>query len=561
MELKEYIIPLRKWWWLILSATLVATLASFLVARQQPDIFRARTTLTIGRAIDNPNPTGTEFWLTQQLAQTYAEIASREPVRTATMEALGLTWLPEILVRAVPETQLIEITVNDTSPERAQAVANESARQLILQSPTSTEQEEQSRQAFINEQLDGLETRIIETQDEIAHNQEELAGVFSARQVSDLQSQIAGLQAKLTTLQTNYATMLSNTQQGAINTLTIIEPAALPQIPIGPRTMTTVIVAAAIGFTFATGAAYLLEYLDDSVKSPDTVTKVTGMATLAGIARINEDDDGGKLIALSHPRSPTTEAYRVLRTGIQYSMVDNPNQIRLLVTSPSPSEGKSLTVANLSVVMAQAGNNVLVIDADLRRPVQHKLFRLPQRGGLTTLLLEANLDPNSDQTLKALRRVIQQTSVEGLHILTSGPIPPNPSEMLGSAKMEVALQTLEEHYDYVIIDSPPVLAVTDATVLSRLSDSVLLVVDSSKSRGTQLSQAAEQLSASNAHIIGVVLNRLSPRSKGYYSYYYYRHSYYLEDQEEEPSITTPTNGKSTSRWRRQKAPKSADEIK
>jgi non-specific protein-tyrosine kinase len=561
MELKEYIVPLRKWWWLILSATLVATLASFMVARQQPDIFRARTTLTIGRAIDNPNPTGTEFWLTQQLAQTYAEIASREPVRTATMEALGLTWLPEIAVRAVPETQLIEITVNDTSPVRAQAVANESARQLILQSPTSTEQEEQSRQAFINEQLDGLETRIIETQDEIADKQEELAGVFSARQISDLQSQIAGLQAKLTTLQTNYANMLSNTQQGAINTLTTIEPAVLPLIPVGPKTMTTVLVAAAIGFTLAAGAAYLLEYLDDSVKSPDTITKVTGLATLAGIARISEDDDGGKLVSLSQPRSPTTEAYRVLRTGIQYSTVDNPNQIRLMVTSPSPSEGKSLTVANLAVVMAQAGNNILVIDADLRRPVQHKLFRLPQKGGLTTLLLEANLDPSSDQTLKALRRVIQQTSVEGLHILTSGPIPPNPSEMLGSTKMEVALQTLEEHYDYVIIDSPPVLAVTDAMVLARHSESVLLVVDASKTRGTQLRQAATQLLASNAHVIGVVLNRLSPRSEGYYSYYYYRHSYYMEDQEEEPSIATPTNGKSTSRWRRQKVPKSTGEIK
>jgi len=561
MELKEYIVPLRKWWWLILSATLVATLASFMVARQQPDIFRARTTLTIGRAIDNPNPTGTEFWLTQQLAQTYAEIASREPVRTATMEALGLTWLPEIAVRAVPETQLIEITVNDTSPERAQAVANESARQLILQSPTSTEQEEQSRQAFINEQLDGLETRIIETQDEIADKQEELAGVFSARQISDLQSQIAGLQAKLTTLQTNYANMLSNTQQGAINTLTTIEPAVLPLIPVGPKTMTTVLVAAAIGFTLAAGAAYLLEYLDDSVKSPDTITKVTGLATLAGIARISEDDDGGKLVSLSQPRSPTTEAYRVLRTGIQYSTVDNPNQIRLMVTSPSPSEGKSLTVANLAVVMAQAGNNILVIDADLRRPVQHKLFRLPQKGGLTTLLLEANLDPNSDQTLKALRRVIQQTSVEGLHILTSGPIPPNPSEMLGSTKMEVALQTLEEHYDYVIIDSPPVLAVTDAMVLARHSESVLLVADASKTRGTQLRQAATQLLASNAHVIGVVLNRLSPRSEGYYSYYYYRHSYYMEDQDEEPSIATPTNGKSTSRWRRQKSRKSTGEIK
>ena len=557
MELKEYFVPLRKWWWLIVVATVIATVASFMVARQQPDFYSARTTLMIGRAIENPNPTGIEFWLTQQLAQTYAEIAAREPVRTATMEALGLTWLPETSVQAVPETQLIEISVSDTSPERAQAVANELARQLIMQSPTSSEQDEQSRQNFIDEQLDGLETRITETQEEIAQKQQELAGVFSARQIADLQSQIGALQAKLTSLQTNYTNLLSNTEQGAINTLTVIETAALPRIPVGPRTATTVMVAAAIGFVLAAGAAFVLEYLDDSVKSPEDVTRTTGLPTLAGIARIREDDDDGKLVALSQPRSPTTEAYRVLRTGIQFSSVDNPDQVRLMVTSPSPSEGKSLTVANLSIVMAQAGNNVLIIDADLRRPVQHKLFRLPQKGGLTTLLLEADLNPNSDQTISVLRRVIQTTSVEGLHILTSGPIPPNPSEMLGSAKMAVALEMFEEHYDYIIIDSPPILAVTDATVLSRHSDGVLLVADASRTRSVQLKQATEQLLAGNAHVIGVVLNRLSPRSDDYFSYYYYRHSYYLEEPEKEDESAPPTNGKGSRRWRRGKEKKTA----
>jgi non-specific protein-tyrosine kinase len=429
-----------------------------------------------------------------------------------------------------------------------------------MQSPTSSEQDEQSRQNFVNEQLDGLETRITETQEEIAQKQQELAGVFSARQIADLQSQIGALQAKLTSLQTNYTNLLSNTEQGAINTLTVIETAALPRIPVGSRTATTVMVAAAIGFVLAAGAAFILEYLDDSVKSPEDVTRITGLPTLAGIARIREDDDGGKLVALSHPRSPTTEAYRVLRTGIQFSSVDNPNQVRLMVTSPSPSEGKSLTVANLSIVMAQAGNNVLIIDADLRRPVQNKLFRLPQKGGLTTLLLEADLDPNSDQTLSVLKQVIQQTSVEGLHILSSGPIPPNPSEMLGSTKMAAALETLDEHYDYIIIDSPPILAVTDATVLSRQSDGVLLVTDASRTRSAQLKQATEQLMSGNAHVIGVVLNRLTPRSDGYYSYYYYRHSYYLEEPEEpeeEDESAPPTNGKGSRLWRRGKTKKTA----
>lgn len=317
--------------------------------------------------------------------------------------------------------------------------------------------------------------------------------------------------------------------------------------------MTTVLVAAAIGFTLATGAAYLLEYLDDSVVSPDDVTKLTGMPTLAGIARIDEDDKDGRLITLSQPRSPISEAYRVLRTGIQFSAVDNPDKVAIMVTSANPSEGKSLTVANLSIVMAQAGHNVLVIDADLRRPVQDKIFRLPQQGGLTTLLLEVDLVTNLENTLESLQRAIQPTSVEGLHVLTSGPIPPNPSELLGSTKMKRALETMADQYDYIIIDSPPVLAVTDATVLSQRSDGVLLVADAGNTRRGPLKQAVDQLLASNAYLMGVILNKLKPRSDGYYSYYYYRHSYYLDESEGGTKEKQSQNGKGNSGRRRKRS--------
>lgn len=550
MELKEYFTPLLRWWWLIVVATVVAAGSSFLAARQQPDIYRARSTLMIGRAIDNPNPSGAEFWLTQQLAQTYAEIAVRDPVRHAAMERLGLDWLPEYSVQAIQNTQLVEISVTDTSPERAQAVSNELSRQLILQSPTDPEQDEQSRQLFVSSQLDNLEGNINATEEEILAKQSDLAAVFGARQISDLQTEIRALQTKLTSLQSNYANLLANTRRGAINTLAIIEPATLPSTPIGPGASTTIIVAAAIGFSLAAAAAYLLEFLDDSIETPDQISKAVNLPTLAGIARIHEDDDGTKLVALSQPRSPMSEAYRVLRTGIQFAAVDAPEQTRIMVTSAYPAEGKSLTVANLAVVMAQAGHNVLVIDADLRRPSQHELFQLSQNRGLTSLLLEFNVTGSEEEAMSSLERVVQHSAVEGLHLLASGPIPPNPSELLGSAKMARSFVTLATHYDYIIVDSPPVLAVTDAVILSTRTDGVLLVVDAGRTRQGQLKQAVEHLLAGNANLLGVVLNRLTSRGDGYHTYYYYRHSYYSGDDDEPDGDGTPSNGKGLSPWRR-----------
>ncbi|WP_343424702.1 Wzz/FepE/Etk N-terminal domain-containing protein [Candidatus Amarolinea dominans] len=324
MELKEYLLPLRRWWWLLLAATVIAVAASYLITSRQAPIYQARVTLLVGRAIENPNPSGNEFFLTQQLATTYTDIAKRSTVRRATAKALNIKSVPDYGVRVVPNTQLMEIVVTDSNPERAAAVANELAKQLILQTPTASDQTTQDRQAFINNQLDDLQVKITDTQQDVAKKQEELGGLFSARQIADTQAQITGLQQKLNSLQSNYAALLANTQRGALNQLSVIEAAQPPNLPIGPDRLIIILLAAAVGFVMAAAAAYLLEYLDDTFKSPDMVQKTLGLTTLGAVPVMDEVTPGNELAPLINDHSATTEAYRVLRTNLQFASVDRP---------------------------------------------------------------------------------------------------------------------------------------------------------------------------------------------------------------------------------------------
>ena len=551
MELKDYIIPLRKWWWLILASTLVAATSSFIAVWQQPATYRATTKLIIGQAINNPNPTSTEFSLSQQLATTYADIANTGPVREQTMAVVGLDWLPEYTVRQQANTQIIEIAVIDTDPVRAQVVANELANQLILQSPTAPRPEEQERQAFIENELTDLESKITETREEISVQQEALVNLLSARQIADVQSQIAVLQTRLTTLQSNYAALLASTEGGAINSLRIIDPARQPETPVGPNRPVTILTAAAIGFALAAAGAYLMEYLDDTIKTPGDVEALTGLPTLAGIARFKSENGSRELVTQEHPRSPISEAYRVLRTGIQFSNLAKPNR-KLLISSPNPVEGKSMTTANLAVVMAQAGHKVLVIDTDLRRPVQHKIFSVNKDKGLTNMLLlpELEREGSSAEMHQKLGQFLQKTSEPGLAVLTSGPIPPNPSELLGSNRMKKVLNILSSIFDVILLDSPPALAVTDAAVLSDQVDGVILVVNADSTRRNQLQQGVERLREINANLIGVVLNRLTPKSDGYYYYYYYEKSHYLENSNGKGDEPPPGSSNGKAIWGR-----------
>lgn len=513
MELKDYIRPLRKWWWLILAATLIATVSSYLATRQQPPIYRTRTTLMVGTAIENPNPNGNEFWLTQQLANTYADIVKRDNVRAAVMARLDLTWLPDYTARVIANTQLIELSVTDVDPLRAQLVAQGLGEELIHISPTGSDGEDQQRQDFISQQLNDLEAKIQETQAEIDKKQSELANLFSARQISDTQTQIAGLQNKKATLQANYAALLSNTQRGALNSINIIEPAALPTIPVGPNKGATILLAAAIGLLLAVGAAYLLEYLDDTLKNPDDVQKALGITTLGAVPRIEGAAPGTELASLSNSQSAATEAYRVLRTNLQFAAVDHPLRT-LMVTSPAPGEGKTLSISNLGAALAQAGRRVILIDADLHKPRLHRLFGMRNSVGLTTALLEEHPD---------LDGLIQEGPVPNLSVLTSGPLPPNPAELLGSSRMRELLAQLLERADMVLIDTPPAVALADAVIVSTQTDGVLLVLDAAHTRRDVARRALEALRRVNARVLGAVINRVAVRGDGYYYYYYYSH--------------------------------------
>jgi non-specific protein-tyrosine kinase len=512
MELREYLAVIRKWWWLIALCTVLAAGSSLMVSRSTPPAYQASTTLVVGQTIQDPDPSAQDMSTSERLAQTYAEMVRRQPMLKATVEALGLdtNWeglRERVSVNLVGGTQLMEIKVTDTDPQRARLTADEIARQLILQSPTEQDREREEHHQFVTIQLADLQAKIKARQEELPELEESLATAFNAEQMQSIQDQITALQTQVNTWQANYASLLSFLQRGATNYISVVEPATVA--PTGSRTGTNVLLAAMVGAMLGAGFAFLIEYLDDTIKSPDDIIQALGLSPLGAISRIKGKSYPDKLVAAIHPRSPISEAYRILRTNIQFSAVDRPLEA-LLVSSPNPVEGKSITLANLGVVMAQAGLSAILVDSDLRRPVLHKIFDLPNKEGLTTVLLggELNLDGR-----------LQATEVENLQVLTSGPLPPNPSELLGSKKMKSLIEALKGKADVVLFDSPPAMVVTDAAVLAGQVDGVLLVTEAGNTRREIAQQAKEDLTKVGANVLGAVLNKLSLRGAGYYYYY------------------------------------------
>jgi capsular exopolysaccharide synthesis family protein len=225
------------------------------------------------------------------------------------------------------------------------------------------------------------------------------------------------------------------------------------------------------------------------------------------------------LVAHIDPKSPAAEAYRTLRTSIQFAGLDHKCR-SIVVTSSSPGEGKSTTVANFGVVLAQTGSRVCLVDSDLRRPTLHRIFGLGNSRGLTTALLDG----------VPFTEVAQTTNVPGLFVLTSGPLPPNPAELVGSNRMREALEGAGGDYDMVLLDSPPVVSVADAVALATFADGVVMVVQTGKVPHEVIRRAISQILAVKGRILGVVMNGVNMKRDGYYyDYYRYYHSYYAPE--------------------------------
>jgi succinoglycan biosynthesis transport protein ExoP len=317
------------------------------------------------------------------------------------------------------------------------------------------------------------------------------------------------------------ASLSENLEAGRIE---IVEPALVPTRPARPQIVRNLLLAVVGGLAAALALAFFVEYMDDTVRTPDQLERAAGLPVFALVPRIVLPGRTGKrlpppLVALEAPSSLGGEAYRVLRTNLRYARPDAPPRV-VLVTSAGAGEGKSTTVANLGVALAQAEHSVLLVDADLRKPALHAVFQQERTPGLSNVLAgEATLDS-----------VIVPTPVPRLSLLPAGAIPPNAAELLGSRRMSELLAAVRGRFDLVLLDSPPVLAVSDAYGVAPMVDGVLLVARSGALPGSEIRRAVEQVEAVQGRLIGTLLNHFEPRAVGYSRRYYGRYdSYYHAD--------------------------------
>lgn len=352
--------------------------------------------------------------------------------------------------------------------------------------------------------------------------------------ISDLKKQILEMQAGSTEFQvlkrdvdTNrelYDGLLQRMKEVDVtagigtNNISVVDPAEVPKSAYKPNMKKNLMLAVVLGLFGGIGLAFLFEHLDDTIKSGVDLEKLTGLAVLGIIPEINRQQDGVESVALMTQDEPTSnlaEAYRSVRTALTLSTASGSPKV-LHLTSSGPGEGKTTSALAMAIAYTQAGSNVLLIDADLRNPSLHKEMGLSNEVGLTNYLV-ADYKPS---------QVVQQTGVANLWVLPTGPIPPNPAELLSSGKMVDFVTTAAKKFDMVIIDSPPVLGLADALVLANMSQATVLVVDAGVTRNGSIEGSMQRLKRARSNIIGTLLVKYGQGSSGYGYDYHYNYNYY-----------------------------------
>lgn len=352
--------------------------------------------------------------------------------------------------------------------------------------------------------------------------------------IPEYQRQLAELTRVAQVATNRYTMLLERLEDARISeaakhgVASIADYAGLPSSPIPLPIVEIFTLACILGIALAIGLAILFEMMDTSVTSPDDLQRISDIRSLGLVPLITSKQNPleEKLVELMFSKDPFAEAFRAIRSNLKFISLTNPFR-SILITSALPREGKSVVVGALGIAMAQAGQKVILVDTDLRHPGLHKFFQLRNNIGLTNVLLaESDLD-------SALR----DTGVQNLRILPSGPIPPNPAELLDSPIMQKILEELKRRADVLIFDSPPVLVVTDATVIAPRIDGVIVVLEAGRTPRDAIRRLKELMDVAQANIIGAIFNKISSKSSSYYYYYYYYHYYYYPYYGEEGSDT------------------------
>ena len=509
IDFKEYLILFWSWAWLIILSGIITGAAAYYVSSRQIPLYQTSTRLLVSNP---PSLSGVEGYNSMinsyTMPNTYAEMVVVAPVLQGVIDKLQLNMTVEDLkgnvsVELVADTQILVVSVVDTNPVRATDIANsisevygEYVRKLYSQRYASS--------------LEGVAKQVQDMSDKIDATNLELDRTISENDKQQLQARLTEYTSLYADLLMTYEQVRLAEAQTSANVV-VTEPAFPNYVPISPRTTRNTALAFAIGMLIAAGSIFLVDLLDDTIKNPEEIRKVSKLPILGVIARHSITE--GKPVVIAHPRSPTAEAFRSLRTNIQYASVGKQLHL-IIVTSPTPRDGKTTVSSNLAAVMSQGEKQVVLIDADMRRPQLHQRFGLLNRFGLSDLFV---------QPLEKVPEAEQTTESERLTVITSGSIPPNPAELLTSERMDHILEMLMINHDVVIVDTPPVLSVTDAAALARSVDGVVLVARPGATKMRAFKQSVDELRGVNANILGVVLNDVAPASRRYG--YYYSHYY------------------------------------
>ncbi len=516
VDIQRYLALLMHWAWLIILAVVLSGATAYLVSSQMTPIYQATTAILINQAPSTRVSDYAALLTSERLTQTYAQLLTKRPVLQGVVDALQKDYNVvvdiddldgAIDVSPVRDTQIIEIKVRHTDPVLAAQIANE----LVAVFSRTIQDTQTARYAetknSLQRQLDDLSRRI----------EADSLALQNLGDAPEDEAERNRLETQLNQNRQLYASLLQTFEQvrlaeaESISNVIQADPATVPERPISPKVFQDTLLAAVVGGMLAVGSVFLIDALDDTVRTPDDVTRLTGLPVLGVVA---EHETGiGELITINQPRSPVAEAFRSLRTNIQFASVDKSVRT-LLVTSSLPAEGKSTVAANLAVTLAQSGKSVVLLEADLRRPKVHRFLKVPNRLGLSAMFVQPQvyLDGN-----------LQETRVPNLKVLPAGDLPPNPSELLGSERMYAIIRRVKEQADIVVLDTPPVMAVTDAVVLAPRVDGVLMVVKPGHTKLSALRTALEQLKRVGAEVLGVVFNGVQLKS---YRYRYYSSSYY-----------------------------------
>jgi Mrp family chromosome partitioning ATPase/capsular polysaccharide biosynthesis protein len=522
MTFSQYMAILLKWWKLVVLCFLLVGAGALAASLLMKPLYQSSTLLEVNIIPTNTSSSAYDNVLaSQQLVQTLAtvatsnavlgEVAARYPGLTVSELAQEVTATPRA------STQLFDITVLDPSSTRAASLANDIAAAVIQRQQQMSQQANLQQQQHVQAELNQTSQQITTVTGQIASLKAQKGA--DAGQIAILQAQLTGLQQQYSQLQATLG-QLQLAQAQYTNPLSVIQPATPSANPAQPNRILLTGTGLAVGLVLGLLLALVVEMLDTRVRTPEALHELLNWPIVGTIWRVKSQK--GENVTRLAERNSNVESFRLLRTNIGLSRIDKPVRT-LVVTSPLPNEGKSTVAANLAIFMARTGKNTLLIDANLHIPIQHKTFALPPNAqGLSNALLAFSA-LNGTRTLSwqqsaarmpnesaepSLESFVHRTNLSNLWIMPSGPLPPNPSELLESKAMQRFLNTLESSpLDSIIIDTSSLLGLSDTGMLVARADATLLVVDMTNAKKGPLLKAKTVLEQAGARVLGCVANK------------------------------------------------------